>query len=166
MGLQGEALRPNGAPRLVVTDFGLMFIGNPMARSTPRRMGALRAKKKCVTECLFILLQKHRPSGHDNATGRPLQGNGAFGGRYFLPTCETCRCFRSLPAPPPALECPDFAVNRQPNINGDCLCANRFLCSTDRTTRNCPSSGGHGASSGRFFLSTCEACRCYRSLPA
>merc|ERR1712194_624919 len=67
-------------------------------------------------------------------------GNGAFGGRYFLPTCEACRCYRSLPAPPPALECPDFAVGRQPDRDGDCRCANSSLCSTDRRTRNCPSS--------------------------
>jgi len=70
------------------------------------------------------------------------------------------------PAPPPALECPDFAASRQPDRDGDCQCANRFLCSTDRTTRNCPSSGGNGAFGGRYFLPTCEACRCYRSLPA
>jgi len=70
------------------------------------------------------------------------------------------------PAPPPPLQCPDFAASRQPDRDGDCLCANRFLCSTDSVSRNCPTSGGNGAYGGRYFLASCESCRCFVSLPA
>jgi len=70
------------------------------------------------------------------------------------------------PPPPPPLECPDFAANRQPDRDGDCLCANRRLCSRDGVSTNCPSSGGDGAFGGRYFFPTCNDCRCYASLPA
>jgi len=69
------------------------------------------------------------------------------------------------PVPPPPLQCPDFASSRQPDRDGDCQCANTFLCSTDQVSRNCPSSGGNGAFGGRYFLPDCETCRCYPSLP-
>jgi len=68
------------------------------------------------------------------------------------------------PVPPPPLQCPDFASSRQPDRDGDCQCANTFLCSTDQVSRNCPSSGGNGAFGGRYFLADCETCRCYEFL--
>jgi len=68
------------------------------------------------------------------------------------------------PAPPPPLMCPDFAANRQPDRDGDCVCANQRLCSRDGVERNCPTSGAIGGYGGRYFLPSCDDCRCYASL--
>merc|ERR1719469_646862 len=71
------------------------------------------------------------------------------------------------PAPPPPLQCPDFAASAIPDGDGDCVCKNRtHLCSTDRVSTNCPTSGPDGGYGGKWFLATCDACRCYATLPA
>jgi len=69
------------------------------------------------------------------------------------------------PAPPPApTTCPNFAVNSQPDRDGDCLCPTGLVCSRDGSRRNCPSSGGTGAFGGRYFLVSCTDCQCYSRL--
>jgi len=70
------------------------------------------------------------------------------------------------PAPPPepVRVCPDFAANPRPDGDGDCLCANRDVCSRDGQNRNCPTSGSIGGYGGRYFYFTCQDCRCFESL--
>lgn len=68
------------------------------------------------------------------------------------------------PAPPPPPMCPDFAANREPDSDGDCLCANNKLCSRNFPNRDCPTSGAIGGFGGRYFLPTCLDCRCYSTL--
>lgn len=69
------------------------------------------------------------------------------------------------PAPPPVPTCPDFAVSRQPDRDGDCLCASRRLCSrSGGSSADCPTSGGIGAFGGRYFLPSCTDCLCFSSL--
>jgi len=66
------------------------------------------------------------------------------------------------PAPTPApLLCPSFASRQEPDADGDCKCG-RGKCSVSGGSRwDCPSSAGPGGWGGRYFLPTCQNCRCY-----
>jgi len=66
------------------------------------------------------------------------------------------------PTSPPAGSCPSFARFPQPDMDGDCSCKQGEFCSTDGSSRNCPTSGGYGGWGGSYFNAGCNACACYR----
>lgn len=68
------------------------------------------------------------------------------------------------PAPPPRPTCPDFAANRYPDSDGDCLCSRFEKCTTDGENVNCPTSGSIGGYGGRYFYYTCTNCQCMSGL--
>jgi len=67
------------------------------------------------------------------------------------------------PAPPSEpLQCPDFALFRNPDSTGDCMCNFGSFCSLDGgASKNCLSSNGVGTNAGLYFLATCTKCQCY-----
>lgn len=66
--------------------------------------------------------------------------------------------FEKMPLPPP--ECPSFAEEHLPDIDGDCKCVYGKFCSTNSSTMNCPTSREPGWG-GHYFLYICWNCGCY-----
>jgi len=63
------------------------------------------------------------------------------------------------PVPTP-MPCPSFAAKPMPDDDGDCECVWGQFCSKNGKDLNCPTSGWPGGYGGRYFLPSCEECRC------
>lgn len=65
------------------------------------------------------------------------------------------------PAPGPPI-CPDWTRSTEPGYWGDCQCKEGYFCSTNGSTKNCPTSYGVGGWGGDHFKYQCRDCKCYQ----